>query len=824
VQRDLPSGTVTFLFTDVEGSTRLLHSLGAEGYAEALAEHRRLIRDACATGDGVEVDTQGDAFFFAFPTAPGALSAAQEMIEALASGPIQVRVGLHTGTPLLTDEGYVGGDVHRAARIAACGHGGQVLVSASTAQLVELELTDLGEHRLKDLSAPERVYQLGDRAFPALKSLYRTNLPVPATPFLGREHELTEVTGLLSSEDTRLLTLTGPGGTGKTRLALQAAGMASDAYPDGVWWIPLAPLRDPSLMLETAAQVLGSKNGIADHIQDKNMLCLFDNFEQVVEAGSDLADLLATCPRLDVLVTSRERLRVRGEQTYPVPPLAERDGEALFSARARAVDPSFVPSETVGHLCARLDELPLALELAAARTALFSPEQLLERLSGRLDLLRGERDADPRQQTLRATIEWSYDLLSVAEQELFGRLSIFAGGCTYEAAEQVSGADPDTLQSLLDKSLLRKRDSELGPRYWMLETIREYAAERLEASGEAELLGQRHAEHFLALAEEAEPHLATDAEWLDRLDVEVDNVRGALDFAAAAGETERILRATAALHDFWFTRGYVLEGWARLESALAVDPETTAARCRALIAASSAGIISGDGVSARARVDEALVISSALGDAHLSTLARYQDACLLTEEGKWSAALEILEDVVPVLRGLGDWDMAIRANRTRAWTYEELGAKARYWALTEENLEHARAHGHRRVEARSLGGLALAAADEGRLDDAHALLSQSCRIDLELGNLPFLSIDLIRFALMSARRGRPGVAVQLLSRATALRDEIGYTLESWMTLETEEALAAVRAQLDDSAFDEAWEAGAKLSLDEAIALALDPLD
>jgi hypothetical protein len=266
---------------------------------------------------------------------------------------VHVRIGLHTGTPLLTEEGYVGGDVHRAARIAAAGHGSQVLVSASTAQLVELELTDLGEHRLKDLSGPERVYQLGEGEFPELKTLYRTNLPIPATPFLGREGELAEVLSLLSQGDTRLLTLTGPGGTGKTRLALQAAAEASECYPDGIWWVPLAPLRDPTLVLETAAQVVGSKNGIAEHIQDKQMLCLFDNFEQVVEAGAGLAELLASCPKLDLLVTSRERLRVRGEQTYPVPPLAESDGEALFVARARAVDPSFAPSEAVAeHACA----------------------------------------------------------------------------------------------------------------------------------------------------------------------------------------------------------------------------------------------------------------------------------------------------------------------------------------------------------------------------------------------------------------------------------------------------------------------------------------
>ena len=820
MRRDLPSGTVTFLFTDVEGSTKLLHELGEEAYAEALAEHRRVIREACARHEGIEVDTQGDAFFLAFPTAPGALAAADGITEALASGRVQVRSGLHTGTPLLTDEGYVGGDVHRAARIAAAGHGGQVLVSSSTAQLVEIELTDLGEHRLKDLSAPERIYQLGEGGFPALKSLYRTNLPVPATAFLGRDSELAEVLSLLASDATRLLTLTGPGGTGKTRLALQAAAEVSDSFPDGIWWVPLAPLRDPELVLETAALAVGSTNGLAEHISDKAMLCLFDNFEQVVEAGAGLAELLSVCPNLVVLVTSRERLRVSGEQTYPVPPLAETDGVTLFAARARAVDPSFTPTEAVAELCVRLDSLPLALELAAGRTALFSPTQLLERISERLDLLKGERDADPRQQTLRATIEWSYDLLIAQEQRLFCRLAVFAGGCTYESSAHVADANPDTLQSLLDKSLVRKRDSDLGPRYWMLETIREYAAERLEASGEADELRRRHAEHFLDLAEGAEPHLVTGGQSLERLDAEVDNVRGALDFATGT-EPQRALRATAALAEFWFMRGHISEGRARLDRALAADPEPTAARCRALIAASNASLEAGDDIAARARLDEALDISGALGDAHLRALARYAETWHLMAEGEWSEALEILEDVVPVLRGLDDWDMAIRANRSRAWMYEELGDKERFWAISEENLEDARTHGHRRIEARSLGALAELAASEGRFEDADALLAQSFRIDLELGNLPFVSVDLVRFALASVRTGKPIVGAQLLSRAAALRDEIGFALESWMTTETEEALAAVGAQLDQDAFAEAWEAGTKLSLDEAVALALD---
>ena len=482
VRGDLPSGTVTFLFTDVEGSTKLLHELGAEAYAAALAEHRRVIREACAAEGGVEVDTQGDAFFFAFPTAPGAIAAAEAMTEALAAGPIQVRIGLHTGTPLLTEEGYVGGDVHRAARIAAVGHGGQVLVSSATAQLVEVELADLGEHRLKDLSAPERIYQLGE-GLPSLNSLYRTNLPIPSTPFLGREAELAEVASLLASSDTRLLTLTGPGGTGKTRLAAQAAGLVSDRYADGVWWIPLGPLRDPKLVLVTAAQIVGSKNGLAGHIQDKEMLCLFDNFEQVVEAAADIAELLASCPNLDLLVTSREPLHVTGEQEYAVPPFVHEEGVGFFLARARAVKADFEADEAVSEICRRLDDLPLALELAAARVKALTSTQILERLEHRLPLLTGgARDLPERQRTLRATIEWSYDLLAEEEQRLFARLSVFSGGCTLEAAEDVCEADLDTLQSLVDKSLLRFTNE----RYWMLETIREYAADRLRESDEKE--------------------------------------------------------------------------------------------------------------------------------------------------------------------------------------------------------------------------------------------------------------------------------------------------------------------------------------------------
>ena len=470
----LPRGTVTFLFTDIEGSTRLLDELGAEAYGAALAEHRRVLRTSFELHGGVEVDTQGDAFFVAFPTAPGALEAAREAQDALE---LPVRMGLHTGTPLLTDEGYVGADVHRAARIAASGHGRQILVSAATAALLDgAELRDLGEYRLKDLSAPERIYQLADRDFAPLKTLYKTNLPIPATPFLGRDRELGDVRELLGRGDSRLLTLTGAGGSGKTRLALHAAGEATEAYPDGVWWVPLAPLSDPADVGPAAARALGGGGTLSELVDGRRLLLLLDNFEHVIEAAPEVAAVLGDCPHAHVLVTSRERLSVQGEQVYPVPVLARNESRRLFVARARAVRADFEPDEQLDELCERLDDLPLALELAAARTSLLSTGQLLERLGNRLDLLRGGRDAEVRQQTLRATIEWSYELLEPEERQLLAALSIFRGGWTLEAAERVCDADVELMQSLVDKSLVRRWDS---GRFGMLETVREFAAEQL---------------------------------------------------------------------------------------------------------------------------------------------------------------------------------------------------------------------------------------------------------------------------------------------------------------------------------------------------------
>src|SRR5712691_6387976 len=319
---DLPTGTVTFLFTDIEGSTKLLHELGSEAYARSLAEHRRVLREAFEAHGGVEVDTQGDAFFVVFPDAVHALSAAQEAQDALAEEAIRVRMGLHTGEPLLTDEGYVGVDVHKAARIAAAGHGGQVLLSQETRGRVPVEVADLGEHRLKDFAEPIWIFQLGDDDFPPLKTISNTNLPHPASSFVGREKEVAEVTTLVQ-DGARLLTLTGPGGSGKTRLAIEAAAELVPEFKAGVFWVGLAPLRDPTLVVESIAQTLGAKDGLDEHIGERELLLLLDNLEQVVEAGPDLASLVETCPNLKLLVTSRELLRVRGEVEYPVLPLAE---------------------------------------------------------------------------------------------------------------------------------------------------------------------------------------------------------------------------------------------------------------------------------------------------------------------------------------------------------------------------------------------------------------------------------------------------------------------------------------------------------------------
>jgi predicted ATPase len=805
VRAELPAGTVTFLFTDVEGSTKLLHELGAEAYAKALAEHRCVIREAAAQYGGVEVDTQGDAFFIAFPTAPGALAAAAAAHDAL-DGPIRVRMGLHAGTPLLTDEGYIGGDVHRAARIAAAGHGGQILISASTAALVEAELHDLGPHRLKDLSTPERIYQLGREKFPPLKSLHQTNLPIPATAFLGREKELPEVVGLL--DGTRLLTLTGPGGTGKTRLALQAAGLAAEGYPDGVWWVPLAPLRDPQLVLATAGETLGAKDGVTEHIGDKAMLVLFDNFEQVIEAAGDIAQLLALCPRLDVLVTSREPLHVTGEQAYPVPSLAHDEGIGFFVARARAAAPDFEPDESVPHICRRLDDLPLALELAAARVTALSPAQILERLEQRLPLLTGgARDLPERQRTLRATIEWSYELLTDEDRHLFNRLGVFSGGCRLDAAEAVAGADVDTLQSLVDKNLVRSSQE----RYWMLETIREYAAEFVDDE-----LRRRHATYFVDLADESFMELLGDpGGWLERLDRERDNFRAAFEWLLDANETQLALTLVGALGRFWYQRGDPGEGFRSVERALAADARLTPARARALHAAGVL-LLPRDTAKAEARAAEAVELNQTLGDDWGVAYSFFLLAHIAFYRGDFETARERFADSVECFEAFGDEHFRLLATLNLAAVATKLGDTQRGKDLLEGVLREARATGNKRTLTGALGTRAILERDEGRYEDAFETLREAFALARETGERTEVPHMLGAMATVLEAAGQDISAVQLFAKTSALHDEIGTRMRSFDAAREAEALAAVKARLDEATFERAWNEGLALSEDEAL--------
>jgi predicted ATPase len=816
-RNDLPSGTVTFLFTDIEGSTKLLHELGAEAYTGSLAEHRRLLREAFAHHGGVEVDTQGDAFFIAFPTASGALEAAREAQEALVSGPIRVRIGIHTGTPHESEEGYVGEDVHKGARIAAAGHGGQVLLSRETRELVDVPVTDLGEHRVKDFATAVWIFQLGKERFPPLKTISNTNLPRPASSFVGREREVEEVASFLQ-DGARLLTLTGPGGSGKTRLAIAAAAELVSNFKNGVFWVGLAPLRDPAFVSETVAQAVGAKDGLGDHIGEREMLLLLDNFEQVVEAAPELTSLLEGCPNLRLLVTSRELLGVKGEVEYQVPTLAEPEAVELFCTRSR-----LAPEESIAELCRRLDSLPLAVELAAARTSVLSPAQILARLSKRLDLLKGGRGVEARHQTLRATIEWSYDLLSKEEKTLFARISVFVGGCTLDAAEAVCDADLDVLQSVVDKSLLRHTDE----RFWMLETIREYAAERLEQSGEAEELGRRHAEHFLALAEEAEPSIlgVSPQEWLDRLERDDDNLRAALDRFETSGEIQVAMHLGGTIWEFWCLRGHFQEGWRRLEHLLGMDGRPTKARAKALTGAThlapGAGV---DQATQRLRAEQALALHRELGDPWSIAFAEHEFALALAMAGEFATARPLVEDSVRRLREVDDEHRALQATRVLAWCHLELGDLERAKALYEELLEGARAAGDEQMEARALATLSQFATDEGRNQDAFDLMSEAYRLDREFGDSFEIANDLVYVARAVAFADRAVAAARLVSLYEAMCEELAILHMSWVVKIREDAMSRARARLDEAEFTEAWEQGRTLTADEAIALALDPLD
>jgi predicted ATPase len=574
-----------------------------------------------------------------------------------------------------------------------------------------------------------------------------------------------------------------------------------------VFWIGLASLRDPALVVETVAQTLGAKDGLAEHIGERELLLVLDNLEQVVDAAPELASLLEACPNLALLVTSRELLRVRGEVDYPVLPLADPDAVDLFTARA-SVD----PDESVAELCRRLDNLPLALELAAARTAVLSPAQILDRISQRLDLLKGGRDADPRQQTLRATIAWSHDLLDDDEKRLFARLAVFRGGCTLEAAEQVVGADLDVLQSLVDQSLVRHT----GERFWMLETMREFAAEQLKD----DRFAAQHASYYLALAEEAHTHLlGTPKAWLDRLDAEHDNLRAALDRFEAEGDPQRALELAGALHRFWYMRGHLREGRERLERLLAADDRPTASRGRALNGAAVMAVNNADYEAARSLAQGALALHRELGDEWGAAYSEMLLGNAASGDDDFETACRFTADAELRFRELGDEYYARLAAGNLGYYLQELGDLDGARKVLEDVNRGARAAQDQRSEAQTSGQLGQVAILQGRFDDARGLLERSLRISSRLGDPTMAARDLRRLARVLGETGRPEAAACVLSASERMREDAGQQ-EGWIATVNQRILDLIRPVLENDAFERAWAEGQTLTVEGALDLAL----
>ena len=816
MRRDLPSGTVTFLFTDVEGSTRLLHELGADRYAAVLAEHRRIVRETFRAHGGVEVDTQGDAFFVAFPSAPEAVEAARGAQEALTARSISVRMGIHTGTPHLTDEGYVGVDVHRAARIGACGHGGQVLVSAATVAYLSVDgLQELGEHRLKDFDEPVPLYQLGAEGFPPLKTISNTNLPRPASSFVGRDKEVAELASLLR-DGTRLLTLTGPGGSCKTRLAIEAAAELVPELKAGVFWVGLATLRDPALVADTIGGALGVKHGLAEHIGERELLLLLDNLEQVVEAAPELAALVEACPNLRLLVTSRELLRVRGEVEYPVLPLADQAAIELFCTRGRTE-----PDEMVRKLCGALDNLPLALELAAAHAKALTVEQILGRLDRSLDLLRNRaRDAPERQRTLRATIEWSYDLLAAKEKTLFARLGVFVGGFDLRAAEEASEADLETVASLLDKSLLRRAD---GARFFMLETIREFAVERLGAAGESDRWRERHAQHYLDLAEsEANESGEGRAVAMQRLERDHNNLRGALQWFDQSRQANNHLRLVAALDEFWDVRGHLREGRAHIEAALANSGSQSAElRMEALAAASDFARIQGDLAQARAYSQESLDLAEQAGEPLGIARALHELAEAAMDDEQFDQAVTLFERAVSVAKKAGRSGVGSIANM--GYVALSQGDYERGKTLSEQALALARQEGRDNVALITLSNIASAEVNLGNRAEACTRLRECLRLARELGFTEVIVSGLLDTAAVAVADGDFHCAARLIGAAETLRERINFSFGPLERRLHNRTIAALVTGLGDSTSERLQQEGHRMELEQAVELMLEVL-
>jgi predicted ATPase/class 3 adenylate cyclase len=868
----LPTGTVTFLFTDMEGSTLLLRELG-DRYADVLRDHGEILRRTLEREGGVEVGTEGDSFFAVFTTPAATVRAVIEAQRALAAHPwpggaeVRVRMGIHTGQGSLVGSGYVGLDVHRAARIGDAGHGGQVLLSDTTASLIRqslpqgTELVDLGNHRLKDLPQPERLYQLsidGLRSqFPPPRSLDArpNNLPAQMSSFIGRDDVIHEVAAAL--DQTRLLTLTGPGGTGKTRLALEVGYRQLPAFPDGVWLVDLSSVTDPSVVPTEIAIAVGATRDpgasvfecLEQHLRNRTILLILDNFEQVVDAALAIEHLLSHAPGLKVLVTSRSVLSVYGEREFSVPPLklprpgaaeimdtlSQSESVSLFVERARAVRPDFELTEenalAVAEICTRLDGLPLAIELAAVRVKVLTPQMMLPRLEERLTLLTsGPRSLPPRQRTLRGAIDWSYQLLEDPERTLFARMAGFLGGGTLEAIEAV--ADPDVgtpvldlLESLVDDSLLRRTETPDGEvRFQMLETIREFAVEKLDAEPDAAEVRRRHASYFLDLAVRAEPHLvgADQKEWLDRFDREHDNIRMALKWSIQAGEVEAGQEAAGAVWRFWHQRGHLAEGRRKLEHLLQ-DPSgaaRTPARFKALIGAGGLAYWQNDYPATERFYTEALEIAEELDDPRAIAEGLYNLSYVHRIRGDTDKGVAMLRRSLEMARSIDD--QLLVADSLYILGNQEFreGRPEEGLPMVEEALDIHRQLGNLFATADTLSGLGSFYRIVGDRDAAAAAQREALEIFVEVGNPTGIAMALEEMAMMETMEGRHERALRMAGAAEALREQTGGGPPAEL-MRSAESFERSRRQLDPETARRAWEEGRDLSADKAVEYALE---
>ena len=870
----LPSGTATFLFTDVEGSTRLVQALGDQ-FDQVLDAHHHVMRAAMAAHEGQVVGTEGDAFFVVFRSAVRAVQAALAAQEALRAHDwppgvtVKVRMGMHTGEATLGGDNYVGIDVHRAARIAAVGYGGQVLLSETTHALVRdmlpagIHLRDLGQHRLKDLLRPEHLYQLDETGapqdFPPLRTLdaVPNNLPVQLTSFIGREQEVAEGRRLL--EAARLVTLTGPGGTGKTRLSLQIAAEASDGFADGTFFVPLAPVNDADLVPSAVMQSLGLHDSsgkppmelLLEYLRERQALLVLDNFEQVVSAAPLVSEILRACPRVKSLVSSRAALRVYGEQEFPVPPLSlpnpdslpdveslsQFEAVRLFIERAVAARPDFAVTNenapAVAGICSRLDGLPLAIELAAARIKVLPPQAMLARLEHALPLLAsGSRDLPERQQTLRGAIYWSYDLLDEPTKMLMARFGVFQGA-TFELVEQVCGATDgpaidvlDGLEHLVDQSLVRQGDVEGESRFWMLATIREFALERLAEMGQADGTGQRHAEAFLDLVERAAPQLMGPDQklWLDRLEQEHDNVRAALAWFLTQGDSPSAARLVFAAWRFWQMRGFIHEGRERASSVIAtLAPDDQLSQARAYEAAGGLAYWAGDFDATGELYGKALDAARLLGDRALLANALYNrsfayNRWAATEAVARQAASDLTREALAIYEQIGDAAGVAK-------THWGLGG-LEYWG---RNFDAASGHfaecerifraaGDRFGLAWTRHMAGLNAVELGDSEAARAAYEEAIRLFAESRDVSGVVLVLDDFAQLEEQRGDVERAVRLSGAAAALEESSGTQLASATNSLSRSGRPSDRAseELLAGAFVE----GRRMTLEESVAYAL----